>query len=77
MDAPDLDYDQLTELARDRRAWRRSMLGHDEDISELTSPAKLAVHMHPTASTEEERKSVIKAWEAVFKPKKKVKNTKE
>ena len=35
MDAPDLSFEELTALAQDRKAWKKSMLRRNADTSEL------------------------------------------
>ena len=40
MDAPDLSFEELTVLAKDRKTWRKSMLHQDADTSQLMDAPK-------------------------------------
>ena len=70
MDAPpDLNFDEFTELAKNRKAWKRSVNWKNADTSfSLNSPVR--VTFNRTTMNEEELLAVQQAWDEMFAKKK-------
>ena len=69
MDTPDLTFDELTKLAENRQAWKRSVHWASADTSlSLTSPGR-TVTLNPTTKSEAELHAIQKAWDELFEKK--------
>ena len=66
MDAQELNYDELTALAKDRKAWRKSMLHQNADTSNLMEAPKSPT-CPPVPQTAAEREAVQEAWNNIFR----------
>jgi len=66
MDTPELSFDELTSLAKDRETWCKSMLRHDTDTSELMEAPK-SPYNHSTPQTAAEREAVQAVWNTIFR----------